>query len=275
MPYGTQHLMTMNIKTFILLVFLCATAFSCKNKGEDTAVRTEDLKAKQLFQGIWVDSDEENVVFKVKGDTIYYPDSLSQPIKFAIYGDTLELKSANDSKYAILKQSAHIFEFKNSNGDIVKLIKGEDPSFELQFANKKPTSVNQNKTIKSDTILFCNNERYHSYIQVNPTTYKVLKTSYNDDGLEIESVYFDNTIHLGIFKQETKIFSKDFKKSDFTQYVPKDFLKQSVLSDLTAITSDNKGFHYIAELAIPDSYVSYMVNIVITTDGKISMNVTK
>lgn len=112
MPYGTQHLMTMNIKTFILLVFLCSTAFSCKNKGEDTAVRTEDLKAKQLFQGIWVDSDEENVVFKVKGDTIYYPDSLSQPIKFAIYGDTLELKSANDSKYAILKQSAHIFEFK-------------------------------------------------------------------------------------------------------------------------------------------------------------------
>ena len=103
----------------------------------------------------------------------------------------------------------------------------------------------------------------------------MFKTSYNDDGLEIESVYFDNTIHLGIFKQETKIFSKDFKKSDFTQYVPKDFLKQSVLSDLTASTSDNKGFHYIAELAIPDSYVSYMVNIVITTDGKISMNVTK
>ena len=134
-------------------------------------------EGKTTFQGIWVDSDEENVVFKVKGDTIYYPDSLSQPIKFAIYGDTLELKSANDSKYAILKQSAHIFEFKNSNGDIVKLIKGEDPSFELQFANKKPTSVNQNKTIKSDTILFCNNERYHSYIQVNPTTYKVFKTS--------------------------------------------------------------------------------------------------
>lgn len=265
----------MSIRTFLIPAFLGVIVLSCKNKESETAPRTEDLKAKELFQGIWVDSDEENVVFKVKGDTIYYPDSLSQPIKFAIYGDTIEMESTSNSKYAILKQSAHIFEFRNTNGDIVKLVKASDPSYELQFAPKKTNSVNQNKVIKSDTTVVCGNEKYHSYIQVNPTTYKVTKTSYNDDGLEIESVYFDNTVHVGIFKQGVKIFSKDFRKSDFVKYVPKDFLRQSILSDIVVNNADTKGIHYTAQLAIPDSYVSYMVNIDVTTAGKITMSTQK
>lgn len=266
----------MNVKALFLYIFLCICFSACNgNKETVTGKRSEDLKAKQLLQGIWVDSDEENVVFRVKGDTIYYPDSLSQPIKFAIFGDTLEMQSANQSKYCILKQSAHNFEFKNSNGDIVRLIKSDDPSLVLQFAKKKPTSVNQNKVIKSDTIISCNEERYHIYTQVNPTTYKVYKTSYSDDGLEIENVYYDNTIHVSIFKQGIKLFSRDFSKKDFTRYVPKDFLKQSILSEITCISTNSTGFNYIAQLAIPDSYVSYQVNIYITTGGKVSMSIQK
>lgn len=266
----------MNKLTLLLTLATIVLLSACNgvNKG-NTAERTEDLQAKKLLQGIWIDPDDEDVVFKVKGDTIYYPDSLSQPIKFAIYGDTLEMQSSAGSKYAIKKQSEHIFEFKNPNGDIVKLVKGTDPSYELQFEGKKPMTVNQNKIVKRDSVVFCGNERYHSYIQINPTTYKVLKTSYNDDGLEEESVYFDNTIHIGIYKQEEKIFSKDVYKKDFEKFVPKDFLRQSVLSDIVLCNTDSKFFYYQAQLAIPDSYLSYVININISTKGKMTISVQK
>lgn len=268
--------MKRNRQAFFLLLAIGLLILSCKGeKKTDAAIRTEDTQAKSLLQGIWIDSDEENVVLKVKGDTIYYPDSVSQPIKFAIYSDTLEFQSANESKYAILKQTAHIFEFKNQNGDIVKLVKSNDPSYEMQFANKKVVSVNQNKTLKSDTVVFCSNERYHSYVQVNPTRYKVYKTTYNDDGMEQESVYFDNTVHVGLFKQENKVYSKDFRKSDFSKFVPEDFLRQSILSDITLKASEDNGIRYEAELAIPDTYLSYIVDIFISTDGKMKMSMQK
>lgn len=49
-----------------------------------------------MLQGIWLnDDDEDDVAFRVKGDTIYYPDSTSQPVYFYIAGDTLVMKGAN------------------------------------------------------------------------------------------------------------------------------------------------------------------------------------
>ena len=93
----------MNKLTLILISVLSFILSACNGgKTGDTTERKEDLQAKKLLQGIWVDSDDDNVVFKIKGDTIYYPDSLSQPIKFAVYGDTLEMQSAANSKYAII-----------------------------------------------------------------------------------------------------------------------------------------------------------------------------
>ena len=86
----------MNKLTLMITVVVAALITGCKSGNNDNnkTERTEDLQAKKLLQGIWVDSDEENVVFKVKGDTIYYPDSLSQPVRFAIYGDTLEMQNS-------------------------------------------------------------------------------------------------------------------------------------------------------------------------------------
>ncbi len=276
MATGPSHNRIMNKLTLLLLAVAAILVSACKGgSGENKTARTEDLEAKKLLQGIWLDTEDEDVVFKVKGDTIYYPDSLSQPLKFAVYGDTLELQSSTGSKYAILKQTAHLFEFKNQNGDVVKLMKGDDPSYELQFAARKPMTVNQNKVIKRDSVVTCGADRYHAYIQVNPTTYKVLKTSYSDDGLEVENVYFDNTIHVGVYKQANKLFSRDFYKKDFAALVPADFLRQSVLSDITLHGSDSKGLHFSAQLAIPDSYLSYIVDIDIATDGTMKTSIHK
>ena len=64
----------------------------------------EDLKAKQLLQGIWLDDDAGDVVFKIHGDTIFYPDTTSMPVAFKVLADTLVLNGAKSSKYPILKQ---------------------------------------------------------------------------------------------------------------------------------------------------------------------------
>lgn len=88
----------------------------------------EDLKAKQLLQGIWLDDDAGDVVFKIHGDTIFYPDTTSMPVAFKVLADTLVLNGAKSSKYPILKQTAHLFIFANQNGEQIKLVKSEDAS---------------------------------------------------------------------------------------------------------------------------------------------------
>ena len=75
----------------------CILAFvACGQKAEKQQEVKEDAAAKKMLQGIWLnDDDEDDVAFRVKGDTIYYPDSTSQPVYFYIAGDTLVMKGAN------------------------------------------------------------------------------------------------------------------------------------------------------------------------------------
>ena len=53
--------------------------------------------------------------------------------------------------------------------------------------------------LKRDCVVFFNDEKYHCYIQINPTTYKVVKPSVNDDGVEVDNVYYDNIVNLTVF----------------------------------------------------------------------------
>ncbi len=57
-------------------------------------------------------------------------------------------------------------------------------------------ALNQNTLIKRDTVVVRGDEKYHLYVQVNPTSYKVYKSSYNDDGVEVDNVYYDNIVNL-------------------------------------------------------------------------------
>ena len=49
----------------------------------------EDLSAKGLLQGIWLDDETESPLMRVEGDTIYYADAQSTPIAFKIMRDIL------------------------------------------------------------------------------------------------------------------------------------------------------------------------------------------
>lgn len=260
-------------KVCILLLFVFFV-YSCNNKlGGQTEEQHEDLTAKKMLQGIWINADDETVAFKVQGDSIFYPDSTSLPVTFKIIKDTLILQSASVVKYPIVKQAEHLFMFKNQAGDVVKLTLSENLGDKYQFENTVVQAVNQNRLIKRDTIISCNGVRYHAYVQVNPTTYKIIKPAYNDDGVEVDNVYYDNIINLAIFKGATRLFSRDFAKDAFSHLVPKDFLRQSVLSDMIFQRLDDKGIHYDVIIGIPDSPSGYLVHLLVSYDGKMSMRI--
>lgn len=256
----------------LLACFLLGVA-ACGQKSEKKQPEIkEDTAAKKLLQGIWLDGDDEDdVAFRVKGDTIYYPDSTSRPVYFYIVGDTLVMKGANTSKYPIVNQAAHIFQFKVQNGDIVKLVKTDDQSYLQQFSHEQPVTLNQNTLVKRDTVVNAGNEKLHLYVQVNPTTFKVYKSSYNDDGVVVDNVYHDNIVNVNIYQGSRKIFGRDFRKEDFKGQVPHEFLKQSILSDIVFRKVDADGVHYKVVLAMPDSSMSYQVEIIISLEGKMTI----
>lgn len=163
----------------------------------------------------------------------------------------------------------------NQNGERVKLVKTDDESYLDLFAPKTFLAVNQNRIVKRDTVLYHGAEKYHCYVQVNPTTYKVVKSTFNDDGVEVGNVYYDNIVNLGVFNGARRLFSSDFRKQDFQKNIPSDILRQLVLSDITFNKANEEGMHFYAVLVIPETSISYIVELVVTYDGKIIKRIKK
>lgn len=84
-----QRILYISMRLVVLSTVLLVVFSGCKNRQNAPVkiVEQEDMQAKKMLQGIWVPDDEESVAFKVKGDTIYYPDSTSVPVAFKIIGD--------------------------------------------------------------------------------------------------------------------------------------------------------------------------------------------
>jgi len=122
-------------------------------------------------------------------------------------------------------------------------------------------------------VVYYGSEKYHCYVQINPTTYKVYKPTYNDDGVEVENIYYDNIIHFGVFHGAAKLFSSNIVKGDFSKQVPSQFLKQSVLSDMTFYKTDAEGIHYFAVLGIPNTPSNFMVEFILSYDGKVTKRI--
>ena len=72
-----------SLAIFALLIAACSSGNSREN---------EDLDAKRLLQGVWMNEEQGNPAFYVQGDSIFYPDSVSQPVAFWIYQDSLYIE---------------------------------------------------------------------------------------------------------------------------------------------------------------------------------------
>lgn len=260
----------MNKLSIITLLALVLT--SCGGGSDQKSVE-ENKEAKTMLQGIWVDSESGDVSFRVQGDTIYYADSTSMPAYFRIMGDSLVL--ASGASYGIVKQSEHLFWLKNQNGDVVKLAKSDDPADETEFVHDTPPVLSYTHQVKRDSAVVYGGERYHWYIAINPTKYKVTTRTYNDDGIEVENVYYDNIMHISVFQGSRQLYSSDFRKQQYADKVPADFLEQAVLGNMEYSHADAAGLHFQATLCIPDGASCYLVESVISYKGQHTMQLVE
>ena len=257
----------------LLYIALCllVTLVACKQKETVKPDASESKEAKALLQGIWLDEESENVVFKVEGDTIFYPDSVSQPAFFRVISDTLVI-GEQASKYPLVKQTAHVFWFQNPNGDTIRLVKSEELEDSLVFSDSHPEVLTMAEVTKHDTVISYGKERYHCYIAVNPTQNKIVSSTYDDSGVEVNNVYYDNIIRLSVFHGNTCLFGKSYQKKEFMRFVPEDFLNQAILSNAEFDHADEDGIHFNATLCTPNAASCYLVEIVVSYKGRTSMN---
>ena len=253
----------------LIYIFLLAAVMTGCRHGSATESSEESKEAKQLLQGIWIDEETGNISFRVNGDTIYYSDSTSMPSYFRIIGDSMILGSG--TAYGIVKQSPHLFWFINQNGDVIKLQKSDDPVDSTAFVHDQPKILTYTHQVKTDSIVIYNGERYHWYIAINPTKYKVVKRTYNDDGLEVENVYYDNIMHVSVFHGAKQIYSSDFRKLQYTRLVPEEFLNDAILGDMQFSHIDSEGLHFNATLCIPDGASCYIVESLVAYTGRMTM----
>ena len=101
----------------IVCVFVLAVLVGCGQRAGDANL-PESQEAKQLLQGMWCDKETESVVFLMKGDSVYYPDSTSMPAYFRVYADTLYIGSS--ARYHIKKHTEHLLWFTSGDGELVK-----------------------------------------------------------------------------------------------------------------------------------------------------------
>ena len=257
----------------VAAMFVVPLFLSCSDKAEKNTPE-RDENAEQMLSGIWLNEDDNSIAFRAENDTVYYPDSTSMPMHFRIMSDTLYLDGSSVITYPIVKQTEHLFMFKNNAGDVVRLVKSNDKDFEEIFDDRQSVSVlNQNKVVKTDTAVVYDDNRYHSYTQVNPTSYKVIRSSLNNDGVMVDNVYYDNIVHISIYRLANQIFSKDFSKDSFKKYIPDEFYNQGILSDMKFLKCNSAGFHYNAVLYIPDTMTSFLVHVTVSFDGKLEVDV--
>ena len=256
------------ISTLIACITLLAACSNQPKKQEKP--EEEDLRAKELLQGIWVDDMTETPLIRIKGDSIYYIDESVHPATFKIIGDTLKTYGQQTASYHIKKQGEYFFWIESAMGEILQLSKSENTVDYLLSQETIPSQKPDREVIQKDHIVHFNNIRYRGYVYINPTDIKVIQPEITEEGLEIENVYYDNIIHICVYEGKKSLFARDMKKGDFEPLIPAEYFRRSILTDMDFVGVDAKGYQYQATLCIPNSATCYLINISITKDGDIS-----
>ena len=265
----------------ILFLVVPALVFSsCSHKDQSSATYfanqefVPDTAAMHALEGIWIDSETESVVVRIQGDTIYYPDTAALNVRFAIFDDTLFVFAADTICYPIIEQKPHLLRYESLSGDIISLHLSENPDDSILFCSTGDYSpILINEEVSRDTVVYSpDGERYHLYVNVNPTRYRVYQTTYNDEGLAADHFYYDNIIHVGVYQGKDCLFSRDFKKTDFLKFIPQQFLDQAILSNMEFGPVDRKGCHFNATLCRPDGASCYIMSLCVNYVGELTLS---
>lgn len=267
------------IASCILLGSICVL-LSCKPKNEDKPITqsgaVEDKEAKAKLQGIWVDDEGECVEFRAVGDSIYYPEQESQPLYFKIVDNRLIILGVDTISYHIDRLDNDAFWFRSITDEIIKLHRSQYALDSLEFNNvlHQPVAL-YDEVVKKDSVVVYDGHRYRGYVYINPSTMKVQKTSYNENGMKIERAFYDNVIHICVYEGKKSLYARDFVKKDFSSVVDTEFLNSAVLSDMNFIGAGKDGFWYEVSLCIPDEASCYQLYIQISYDGDYTLHKEK
>lgn len=255
------------IKWSTISMALIVLLASCGNSGNGQISEKEDLTAKELLQGIWLNDETEMPLMRISGDTIYYVDPQNAPVYFKVIRDTIYLRGNAPIAYKIDRQTEYSFWFHSSSDEIVRMHKSENPEDTLSFSSQQVEVIHTTtEVIKKDSVVMYNGTRYRGYVYINPSKMKVIKSSYTDEGISVDNVYYDNVIHICVYEGRNELYGKDITKKLFANIFPEDQLAQSILSDMEFKGVDGNGYHYQAILNIPESPVYHTVNLTIDRD---------
>lgn len=262
---------------YLTISLLTLLLVACNGgKNQNALQLDEDFKAKASLQGVWLDNETDTPLMRVQGDTIFYADSQSTPVYFQILKDTFYTHGNELSKYKIDQQTEHTFWFHSLSDNIVKLYKSDDLNDTLAFSMKMAEGVPVYTEItQKDSVVVYNGTRYRAYVYINPSKIKVIKTTYSEDGISMDNVYYDNVMHICVYEGRKSLYASDITKQMFDKVVAAEFLEQSILSDMTFMGIDSQGYHYQAMICMPESAVCNIANLTISFDGKLKIAAAK
>lgn len=262
-----------------LLYILIATALAigcaaCGN-GNGGGEAKEDFTAKTMLQGIWIEEETGLPLLRIENDSIFYADPQNAPATFSVIHDSIHVRYAErEVTYKIERQSDYDFWFRTGNDDegLVKLYKSEEADDILYFREKEVEVISSTpEVLQKDSVIYYNSIRYRGYVNINPSTMKVTKTSYADNGLAVEQIYYDNVIHICVYTGKKYLFGQNVDKWLFASLFADEELKQMILSDMNFVGVDDGGFHFQAILSIPETQAFHLVNICVN-EGRLTFN---
>lgn len=242
---------------------------ACGGNGKTAHGETADDSLMQALAGVWVDENTDTPMFVIRADSITYlaTGRAGLPAKFMVEGDTLVVFGSETVKYSGFKLNGRTLQFITPFGDLVALHKSDqrDLPIEEMIHIEQTTEV-----IRRDSVVNFKGERYRGYVYINPTSKKVVVQTISEEGLPVDNVYYDNIIHICVYQGKIQKYASDIKKEQFANLVPSDFLERAILSEMEFRGVDAQGYHYRAQLCTPEESICYYIDLLITSDGKLT-----
>jgi len=103
-----------------------------KNDKEATLLENKESEQKKdtvlskqnLIQGVWAENEDENALFNIEKDSLYYLENQDEPLYYSLIGDTLFVHGDVLTKFYIVKLNKDSLWFKtNFYDEITKLYK--------------------------------------------------------------------------------------------------------------------------------------------------------
>lgn len=243
--------------------------FACKRQEGEESKHNEDPQAKKMLQGIWLLDDGE-AAFMAKGDSIFYPDTTSLPVKFWVANDSIYLQGNHTNHYKITSQSAHQLKLANPSGDEVRFVKSTNHALEAEFERTRPYALNTFRTYDADTIVSNDMGYFDTHIHVETTSDQVVRSTYNDQGIEVDNMYLDNVARITTYNHGKLVYSHDFRKAEFAQFVPADFLSRCILRGVAFSHAAGDALYYDVSIGLPDAFTTYVIELRINSKGQLS-----